>query len=193
MSTAEIVLIALAVLALIGVLLWSVAQRLDRLHRREIQTRATLETQLLRRADTAAQVAADSVLDPASAVLVTDAALASMSAPRLVGEDLADEEPTADASARTAAERGLVESDLSRTLRAALDEDHPDLPARSAQEAEAVQRLRQIHYRVQLARRFHNDVVVQIHRIRGLTLVRWFRLAGNAPLPRTFEMDDAPI
>lgn len=194
MSGLEIVLLALGVLALFALLLWSVAQRLDRLHRREIQTRATLEAQLLRRADTATQVAGSDVLDPASSVLVADAALASMGAPRLVGENLADEPPAdAEQGARGAADRGLVESELTRTLRVALDATAPDLPAPGPEQIEAVEHLRQMHYRVQLARRFHNDAVVQIHRIRGLMLVRLFRLAGYAPLPRTFEMDDAPI
>ena len=56
-----------------------------------------------------------------------------------------------------------------------------------------VDRVRQVQYRIQLARRFHNDAVVQIHQIRRLGLVRVFRLAGYAPLPSTFEMDDAPV
>src|SRR5699024_8176825 len=107
MSAAEIVLIALALLALVAVALGSVAQRLDRLHRREYQTRATLEAQLVRRADAAADLAASGALDPAGAVLVADAALASMGAARLVGDE---EEPDAPG------ERELVESDLSRTL-----------------------------------------------------------------------------
>ncbi|HLS24908.1 MAG TPA: hypothetical protein VK063_03435 [Beutenbergiaceae bacterium] len=184
MSAAEIVLLILAVLALVGVVLWSVAQRLDRLHRREFQTRAVLEAQLVRRADIAAEVAADGLLDPASAVLVADAALGSMRAARIVGDD---------DSAQARAERGLVESELTRTLRTALDETDPGLPPRSPEAAEAIDRLRHSHDRVQLARRFHNDAVVQIHHIRRLTLVRLFRLAGRAALPRTFEMDDAPV
>ncbi|WP_434080641.1 hypothetical protein [Sanguibacter sp. Z1732] len=68
MSAAEIVLVALAVAALLALLLWSVAQRLDRLHRREFQTRATLEAQLVHRADTAAELASSGLLDPASSV-----------------------------------------------------------------------------------------------------------------------------
>ncbi len=184
MSAAEIALLVLAVLALVAVVLWSVAQRLDRLHRREFQTRAALEAQLVRRADIAAEVAASGILDPASAVLVSDAVLSSMRAVRLVGED---DTPQAHA------DRGLIESELTRTLRTALDETDPAIPARDTAAAEAVERLRHSHYRVQLARRFHNDAVVQIHHIRRLALVRLFRLAGHAPLPRTFEMDDAPV
>lgn len=189
MSAAEIVLVALAVAALLALLLWSVAQRLDRLHRREFQTRATLEAQLVHRADTAAELASSGLLDPASSVLVADAALASMGAVRLVGEEEAS-------GVGTAAERGLIESDLSRTLRAALDAEgegaHP-VPPGPGDEADLVGRMRQVQNRVQLARRFHNDAVVQIQQIRRLALVRIFRLPGRAPMPVTFEMDDARV
>lgn len=202
MSTAEIVLLVAAVLALLALGLWSVAQRLDRLHRREFQTRATLEAHLVRRADTAAELATSGCLDPASAVLVADAALGSMGAARLVGEDDEAYDP---------GERELVESELTRTLRAALDglDSAAGSPAAAAgpepersigtsadtntASQDVIARTRQVQYRVHLARRFHNDAVVQIHQIRRLALVRWFRLAGYAALPTTFEMDDAPV
>lgn len=193
MSAAEVALIALAVLALVTVALWSVAQRLDRLHRREFQTRATLEAQLVRRADAAAELAASGALDPAGAVLVADAALASMGAARLIGDE---EEPDLPG------DRELVESELSRTLRAALGSGQTAPGGDAAAEAGGVvgpsataevDRVRQVQYRVQLARRFHNDAVVQIHQIRRLALVRRFRLAGYAPMPGTFEMDDAQV
>ena len=60
-------------------------------------------------------------------------------------------------------------------------------------EADLVGRMRQVQNRVQLARRFHNDAVVQIQQIRRLALVRIFRLPGRAPMPVTFEMDDARV
>ena len=44
--------------------------------------------------------------------------------------------------------------------------------------------------RVQLARRFHNDAVKDVQRVRRKTVVRWFRLAGHAELPATIEFDD---
>lgn len=180
MSAAEIALIVLAVVALVGTALWSVAQRLDRLHRREFQTRATLEAQLTRRANAAADLAASGVLDPASAMLVADAATTSLGAARLIGDDDPD----------AATDRSLVESDLTSALRAVLrgSESEPD-----AGDSEPLQRLRHAHYRVGLARRFHNDAVVAIQQIRRLWLVRTFRLAGHAALPSTFEMDDATL
>lgn len=188
MSAAEIFLLVVSVLALLGLLLWSVAQRLDRLHRREIQSRATLEAQLTHRADAAAELAASGLLDPASAVLIADAAWdAGLRSARLLGE----EEP---AGVGAGAQRGLLESELSRTLRAALGEpEHQETLGRRPRGGQLLAELAHCNYRAQLARRFHSDAVVQIRQIRSTWLVRTFRLAGHAPMPSTFEMDDVVI
>ena len=45
---------------------------------------------------------------------------------------------------------------------------------------------------MQLARRFHNDAVTDVRRVRRKRVVRSFRLAGHAELPQTFEIDDDP-
>jgi hypothetical protein len=41
-----------------------------------------------------------------------------------------------------------------------------------------------------LTRRFLNDGVQAARLLRGSRWVRWFRLAGRAPSPQMFEMDD---
>jgi hypothetical protein len=46
--------------------------------------------------------------------------------------------------------------------------------------------------RVQLARRFHNDVVRSARVVRRKRVVRYLRLAGHAPWPQTFEISDTP-
>ena len=46
--------------------------------------------------------------------------------------------------------------------------------------------------RVVLARRFANDSVVAARRVRRGAVVRLAHLAGRAPLPRTFDVDDEP-
>ena len=51
-------------------------------------------------------------------------------------------------------------------------------------------RIVQANHRVQLARRFHNDAVTDVRRVRRKLVVRLFRLAGHAEMPRTFEIDD---
>jgi hypothetical protein len=44
--------------------------------------------------------------------------------------------------------------------------------------------------RVELARRFHNDAVSAARVVRQQRTVRLLRLAGRAPMPPTFEIDD---
>jgi hypothetical protein len=44
--------------------------------------------------------------------------------------------------------------------------------------------------RVELSRRFHNDVVRSTLQLRRKRVVRWFRLAGYTPLPTTADFDD---
>jgi len=44
-----------------------------------------------------------------------------------------------------------------------------------------------------VARRVHNDAVRDTLGLRSLRLVRWLRLAGSAPLPEFFEIDDSLV
>ena len=69
----------LAILAVagIGLYLSSTAGRLDRLHRRIDTSRLSLDAHLLRRSSIALEVAASGVLDPASNMLIADAAHAA--------------------------------------------------------------------------------------------------------------------
>ena len=184
MSGAEIALIAIGALAIVGVLLVNLAQRIDRLHRRVIASRAVLEAQLVRRAEAAGELARTNALDPASTLIIGEAAWnAAVQAPRLVSGtgDLAE----------TGAERGLAESELTMNLRAALgDEEDVAALRNDPTSAGAIEALEQASYRAQLARRFHNDAVVATRRLRQNPVVPLFRLAGRAAMPVTFEMDD---
>lgn len=184
MTGAEIALIAIGALAIVGLVLVNFAQRVDRLHRRVISSRATLEAQLVKRAEAAGNLARANHLDPAATLIVADAAWnAAVHARRLVGgdSDLAD----------SGADRGLVESELTIDLRAALGGPQDIAALREDSETStALDELEQACYRAQLARRFHNDAVVATRRLRQNPLVRWFHLAGRAAMPVTFEMDD---
>ena len=44
--------------------------------------------------------------------------------------------------------------------------------------------------RVQLARRFHNDAVTDVRRVRRKWTIRMFHLAGYTPMPHTVEFND---
>lgn len=185
MSGEGIALVVVLVVALVAVGLLRLAQRMDRLHRRVLRSRSVLESQLVHRAEAAAELAASGLLDPASSVVVGEAAwVAAVRAPRLVGGE-------ADDLADAGAERGLAESELTIDLRAALGGPQEQAELRADPEtAAALDRLALACYRTQLARRFHNDAVVAARRLRANWLVRTFHLAGRAAMPVTFEMDD---
>ena len=171
---------------------WGAASRLDRLHRRVRESRATLDAQLVRRATAAWDLATSGILDPASSIVIAATA-----------RDALDQTPAADISAGVSdggtaelgaaddIERALAESELSRALREALgrSEDRAALAAADGA-ADLLGTLDREWYRVQLARRFHNDAVVAVRRIRAKGYVRLLRLAGRAEVPVTFEMDD---
>jgi hypothetical protein len=118
-----------------------------------------LETELARRAALIAELAGSGILDPASSLLLLDAAH----------------------RARTASEeeREQRESALTRAINATGTEVEP-----WAGELSLAMR------RVQLARRFHNDIVVSTRDLRQRRVVSWLRLAGHAPMPGTIELED---
>ncbi|WP_432494407.1 hypothetical protein [Kineococcus gypseus] len=171
-------LTALLALCLLAWYLSGTAQRLDRLHRRVETSRAALEAELTRRASAALELATSGRLDPAASLVLADAATAALDAPRTPAalRDATD----ADDSARWRAE-----SDLTRALAAALPG-----PAGGADGDPGVARVRDTARRVGLARRFHNDAVVQARRLRVRRRVRWARLAGHARLPETADFED---
>lgn len=164
----------LAVGALVLFLLWYLsfsAARLDRLHARVEGARSALDAQLVRRASVSLQLATSGQLDPATALLLADAAHeARESAP---------------------ADREMAESELTRALQAAFAD--PQVAADLASDPLGREQLHELTascQRVQLARRFANDAVRGTRVVRRKWIVRSFRLAGHAEWPQTFEMDD---
>lgn len=165
------------------------ARRLDRLHRRIESAARALSEQLLRRAQAGTELALSGLLDPASAVLLHGAASAAMQAGRDDADRAADHPFEISWLTGFSAERENAESDLSRALRATLGELPPGHRLRQGPATEA---LAGDCFRVRLARRLYNDAVAGALQVRRSKLVRVFRLAGHAPLPRTFEIDDEP-
>jgi hypothetical protein len=88
-----------------------------------------------------------------------------------------------------------AENDLSRALQAAFPSPLPPSGLAGLDvepfAADALEVLSQACIRVQLARRFYNDAVAQVQRVRRKRVVRWAHLAGRAPLPQMVEIDDA--
>lgn len=164
--------IAVAVVA-IGLYLSWTAGRLDRLHARIDAARAALDAQLLRRASVAQELATAGVLDPAASIVLYQSAHAARQA-----ED---------------EQREVAESELSHALRAVFeDPDAMEAVRHAPGGEEAARELTRAVRRVPMARRFHNDVVRAARAVRRHRVVRWFRLAGHAPFPLAFEMDDEP-
>ncbi|MET9291920.1 hypothetical protein [Streptomyces sp. NPDC003077] len=162
-----------AVLVLVGIYLSWTAGRLDRLHARIDAARAALDAQLLRRASVAQELGTAGVLDPAASIVLYQAAHEA----RQAEED----------------QREVAESELSQALRAIFDDKTQidavlQAPGGEQTAAELTAAVR----RVPMARRFHNDAVRAARAVRRHRVVRWFRLAGHAPFPMAFEMDDEP-
>ena len=196
-----VLVVGLAVTA--GWALYARAVRVDRLHRQVLGARATLEAQLVHRAEAAAELATVPALDPASGLLLSRAAREALDAEGPLVDDGLDTSTPLEGTpsshpassgaalpAPTTRSRALIESDLSRVLRTVVNE-----PARRELSADplslpALNRLDRACSRLVLARRFHNTHVSEAQALRARLLVRMCRLAGHAPMPQTFDADD---
>jgi hypothetical protein len=179
-----IALCLVVVVALLWYLTYSAA-RLDRLHAKVEGSLAALDAQIIRRAESAIELGASGLLDPASSLILVDAASQSLEwAGEREGDDILRRQ--------TFAGRERVESDLSEALAIALPaETVDDLRMRAGETADdLLARIQATALRVQLARRFHNQAVTEVQRVRRKPVVRLFRLAGRADLPDTVEFDD---
>lgn len=183
-------LVGVLLVLVLGWVLWLLASRVDRLHRKVLRSRGTLDLQLALRASAAHELALCGVLDPVESVLLADVAeRATASAPAGVVRDGLEGAPEVEVVTGDV-DRGLVESELSRVLRAVLDSRSAELASDPAA-AEPLRRLDAAWYRLELARRFHNAHVVEVRRLRANPVVRLLHLAGRAPMPESFDMDDA--
>lgn len=178
-----------AVVCVLLVLAWYLsysAARLDRLHAKVEGALSALDAHIVRRAEASLELANSGAIDPASGVLIAAAASESLERhnERTFEADLLEGQHFAG--------REGVESELSEVLHAALPPDVVrDIEAKGDPGAAALERVRHAGLRVQLARRFHNEAVKEVQRVRTKRVVRLFRLAGHAELPRTVEFDDA--
>jgi hypothetical protein len=173
MSTLTGVIIAIALAILVGVYVSWRAGRLDRLHARVETARAVLDAALVRRSSVALELAACGLLDPATSLLVAGAAHDARAA---------------------GGPNELAESDLTRALRAALGQ--PGFRAALAERGRGDELLAELEaaaHQVFLARKFYNDAVAVTRAARRRRLVRLLRLAGGAPLPEFFEIDDSIV
>ncbi|HEX5017852.1 MAG TPA: hypothetical protein VFX15_09745 [Actinomycetes bacterium] len=169
----ELVLVIVALLLVILALyLRGLAGRLDRLHLRVDVCGAALDARLERRSSLAQEIAIAGLLDPASSVLLLNAATTA----RHAGE-----------------QRDVAESDLSAALRAVFpDAETVEEIAEDPEARELLTALGESCTGVVLARRFSNDAVRAAIAVRRRWIVRMLRLAGHARWPSNRDMDDAP-
>jgi hypothetical protein len=164
MSTVEIMALTIIVVV---VLAWRISWLATRVHRastRAERTWSVLDAALVGRAQCATEVVIMPGIDPATTLLVLDAAAAALEPDLCHGE------------------RERTESVLSHVL----DVVDPMLPA-SPSELD-VQRAR-----ASLYRRLHNDAVATALSLRRRHTVRILRLARRSVDPRPFEMADGSI
>jgi len=164
---------ALILVVLVALYLNQTAGRLDRLHIRVDQARAALEEQLLVRSGVASELASAGVLDPATSLVLAEAAHESRSAA-----------PWA---------RAQAQNDLTGVLQAAFaDPEDVELARSVAGGDELLDELAGVTRKVQLASQFLDDAVRSARRVRSQRMVRWLRLAGRAPWPQVEEFADEP-
>jgi hypothetical protein len=164
---------AIALLLVLGLWLTWTANRLDRMHHRIDVARATLDRQLLRRSGVALELATSGALDPARSLLLVDSAH--------------------HARASSAEDFESAESDLSQALRAVFaDTDEVRALREASDTGELIEELAGACRKVELSRRFHNDIVTSARALRSRRRVRWLRLVGRAGELETVDLDDQP-
>jgi hypothetical protein len=148
------------------------AGRLDRLHNRVEAARTALDLAMVRRSSVAYELASSELLDPATSLLLASAVRRAKEAGQ--------------------AERDLAESDLTRALRATFGQPgfRSEVEGKDGAK-ELLAELDAAAHQVFIARKFYNDVAARTIDARRRPLARVFRLAGNAPQPGFFEMDDS--
>lgn len=167
-----LLLVVVTVLVVAVYLNWT-ANRLDRLHARVDAARASLDAALVRRAAVAGDLAASPAVrsaDPGAAAALAEAATAARAVP---------------SEGALPTEREAAENALGKSLRVLVG-GSPEAVVASGLVAD----LDAAAATVALARRFYNSAVRDTRAMRRRRLVRALRLAGYAPSPTFFEIDD---
>jgi hypothetical protein len=160
---------SLATLFVIAIFAWYLsflATRLDRLHHRVETSWANLDGLLQRRAAIALEIARSEISDPASSLLLTFAA---------------HQAREASVKDRSQAEVGLTGA-LGILLETSSGERTPN-------EKDLLRELRELNEKIKVAISLHVESVNRTQLIRSRWIIRFFRLAGRAPLPVTYEFE----
>jgi len=158
--------VALFAIALFAWYLSYSATRLDRLHHRVETSWANLDGLLQRRAAIAIEIARSEISDPASSLLLTFAA-----------------HQAREASVR---DRSQAETGLTGAL-GILIESSTSISGPIEQDLS--RELKELTEKIKMAISMHVDAVTRTQMVRKRWFMRFFRLAGNAPEPVTYEFE----
>lgn len=173
MTSTMVVLIVGIVVVLMAVYVSWRAGRLDRLHIRLELARESLEAALMRRRAVVLELAGSRLLDPATSLVLAAAAHEA----RIAGPE----------------EREHAESDLSRALRAAVDQERfREKLSEAPGGGDLLEELDTAVAKVVYSRRFYNNSVSVTRAAQRRWLARTLRLAGHTEYPEFFEIDDNP-
>ncbi|MSO42760.1 MAG: hypothetical protein EXQ76_00810 [Candidatus Planktophila sp.] len=161
-TTLAVVLVLLTVLWYLSFL----ATRLDRLHHRVETSWANLDGLLQRRAAIALEIARSQSCDPASSLLLTSAAYQAREA--------------------SVQERSSAEMALSGALGLLIIDGQ--IHAHDSEQS-LFQELKLLSAKIRIAIAIHTDAVSSTQMVRRKSAIRFFRLAGTAPLPVTYEFE----
>lgn len=168
------VVVAALILIPFGIYLSATAGRLDRLHHRVDMAYLALDNMLLRRSSVAYELAESGLIDPASAIVLADAAMAVQDEG---GPPLS---------------RGQLESDLTKAIEATVgSREDVEALCQSGAGRDLVDALSGAMHKASIARRFYNDAVRACVDVRRQRIVRAFHLEGKTDLPRPMEMEDS--
>ncbi|MBB6348619.1 hypothetical protein ACWGH8_27030 [Nonomuraea muscovyensis] len=173
MTSTLIILVVGIVMVLLAVYVSWRAGRLDRLHIRLELAGESLEAALMRRRAVVLELAGSRLLDPATSLVLAAAAHEA----RIAGPE----------------EREHAESDLSRALRAAVDQERfRERLAEAPGGKDLLEELDAAVAKVVYSRRFYNNSVGVTRTAQRRWLARTLRLAGHTEYPSFFEIDDDP-
>jgi hypothetical protein len=159
-------LLALLIIAFFAWYLSYSATRLDRLHNRVETSWANLDGLLQRRAAIAIEIARSDISDPASSLLLTFAA---------------HQAREASVRDRSQAETGLTGA-LGILIESSISISGPI-------EQDLIRELKELTEKIKMAVSMHVDAVTRTQMVRKKWFMRFFRLAGNAPEPVTYEFE----
>ena len=187
-------IVVVVVVAMVGVYVSWRAGRLDRLHARLEAARAALDVALVRRSSVALEFASSGLLDPATSLLLASVAHDARSAQNGQGRDGGQDGQEREGGPGGGGGQELPESDLTRALRAVFGQPGFRSSLNGTEGAdELLTELESAAHQVFLARKFYNDAVAATVAARRRPLVRVLRLAGGAPLPEFFEIEDSLV